>query len=465
MSLYLQHFGLAEPPFRITPHTDFFFAGANRGQTLEALIWAITQDEGIVKVTGEVGSGKTMLCRMLLERLPEGVETLYLSNPSLSRDEILAAIADELGIPTTGTGTHSRMRALQDALVERYAAGRRVVMLIDEAHAMPAESLEEIRLLSNLESKSRKLLQIGLFAQPELDERLLARDMRQLRERVTQHFNLDPLSPDDVAAYIEFRLRAASYHGPNPFTARAVARIARASEGLSRRINILADKALLAAYSQGKHQVDLAEVNTALADARFAPIQEQKSTPARWVAMAAGISTVIGIAIGLALQRPTASSPATAAELSPRPAPQMTAPVTPTPVGPPANAAQPTLPAVPTAPQKQETPPGTLPLLNTHYKAFDQWLPTAKRSRYFIQLYATDGKRAADAEKFLARVLSEVDPQLVRAYRSTRSGSDRIGIIYGEFDSRAAAATAMQSLPPRVIAAQPYPRQVERLFQ
>ena len=169
------------------------------------------------------------------------------------------------------------IRTLQDALVERYAAGKRVVIMIDEAHAMPAESLEEIRLLSNLESKATKLLQIALFAQPELDERLAANDMRQLRERITQHFNLAPLKAGEVGSYIEFRLRAAGYHGPNPFTARAVEMIAKISEGLSRRINILADKALLAAYSGGTHQVDAAEVKVAAQDARFAPIQ-QKTT-------------------------------------------------------------------------------------------------------------------------------------------------------------------------------------------
>ncbi|HNM23574.1 MAG TPA: AAA family ATPase, partial [Rhodocyclaceae bacterium] len=264
MSLYLGHFGLTEPPFRITPHTDFFFSGANRGPTLDALIYAITQDEGIVKVTGEVGSGKTMLCRMLLEKLPPQVETIYLANPSLSRQEIVGAIADELGIPADGRSTHSLTRALQDALVERYALGKRVVILIDEAHAMPAESLEEVRLLSNLESKSSKLLQIALFAQPELDTRLAASDMRQLRERITQHFGLAPLKPTEVAAYLEFRLRTAGYRGPTPFTERAVAAIAGASEGLSRRINILADKALLAAYSTGSHRVDRNEVGVAI---------------------------------------------------------------------------------------------------------------------------------------------------------------------------------------------------------
>jgi len=458
MSLYLEHFGLAEPPFRITPHTDFFFAGANRGQTLEALIWAITQDEGIVKVTGEVGSGKTMLCRMLLERLPPEVETLYLANPSLSRDEILAAIADELGIPVDGASTHSRMRALQDALVERYAAGRRVVILIDEAHAMPAESLEEIRLLSNLESKSRKLLQIGLFAQPELDERLAARDLRQLRERITQHFNLDPLTPTDVASYIEFRLRAANYRGPNPFSEAAIGRIAKTSEGLSRRINILADKALLAAFSNGRHQVDAAEVKTAIADARFAPIHQTGSRPGLWLAVAAGIAAVAAIGYGLGQHTPAqpVSAPAAAA---PSVVPPLPTTITPRSETPPA-------PATPAPVAAKPSPPASASgLLATHTAALAQWLPTAKPREYFIQLYATDASRAADAEKFLARAVAELDPQQLRAYRSDRSGQDRIGIIYGQFESRAAATRAMQSLPPSIRAAQPYPRQVERLLQ
>ena len=245
--MYLDHFGLREAPFRITPHTEFFFAGGNRGSTLDALIYAITQDEGIVKVTGEVGSGKTMLCRMLLERLPENVETVYLANPSLSRDEILYSIADELGMPLPEERPHLLLRALQERLIEIYGSGRQVVVLIDEAHAMPAESLEEIRLLSNLESNRHKLLQIVLFGQPELDERLAQTEMRQLKERITHNFALEPLKRNDIASYLMFRMRAAGYHGPDLFTPAAIQTIARASEGLTRRINILADKALLSA--------------------------------------------------------------------------------------------------------------------------------------------------------------------------------------------------------------------------
>src|SRR5258706_14812904 len=211
MTMYLEHFGLREAPFRLTPHPEFFFSGAHRGATLEALVYAITAGEGLVKVTGEVGSGKTMLCRVLMERLPETVETIYLAVPSLSRDEMLAAISSDLGIDTTGANLTKMMRALQDKLIELHAGGRQVVALIDEAHAMPLGTLEEIRLLSNLETGTEKLLQIVLFGQPELDAHLALPHMRQLRERITHGFVLAPLPPRDVKDYVNFRLRAAGY--------------------------------------------------------------------------------------------------------------------------------------------------------------------------------------------------------------------------------------------------------------
>ena len=231
--MYLEHFGLHEPPFRITPHTDFFFEGANRGATLDALVYAITHDEGIVKVSGEVGSGKTMLCRVLMERLPENVETLFLANPSLSRDEILFTLADELKVDLATNRVSAVMRALQEHLIERYAQGRQVVVLIDEAHAMPAETLEEIRLLSNLESNRHKLLQIVLFGQPELNDVLNRNEMRQLKERITHNFTLEPLVRADVAQYVNFRMRAAGYKGPDVFSPAALKLIASASLGLT----------------------------------------------------------------------------------------------------------------------------------------------------------------------------------------------------------------------------------------
>lgn len=453
MSLYLEHFGLREPPFRITPHTDFFFTGANRGPTLEALVYAITQDEGIVKVTGEVGSGKTMLCRMLLERLPENVETLYLANPSLSRQEILGAIADELGIPTHGKATHSLTRAVQDALIERYAAGKRVVMLIDEAHAMPAESLEEIRLLSNLESKATKLLQIALFAQPELDERLASNDMRQLRERITQHFSLAPLKPADVASYIEFRLRAAGYHGLSPFTPAAVRLIADISEGLSRRINILADKALLAAYSNGTHQVDGNEIRTAVQDARFSPLQRKARFNARsllWGLAGTGIAALLLVlAFNLGSRSSNPLLAGTPAEMeTPLPA-QASKASSPLPIG-----------------ANRDVPPANIrfgPLTRQHFARYEEWLESTPRHHYFIQLLATEATHTGEIEGFLSRATPLLDPGQLRAYRSSLSGSDRVGVIYGDFPNREAAVAAMLTLPESIKAAQPFPRQVARL--
>ena len=290
--MYLDHFGLSEPPFRITPHTDFFFSGANRGATLDALIYAITHDEGIVKVGGEVGSGKTMLCRVLMERLPEHVETIYLANPSLSRDEILSAIADELQMEVGSKRASRLLRELQEHLIKLYAESRHVVVLIDEAHAMPADTLEEIRLLSNLETDRHKLLQIVLFGQPELDEHLNTSEMRQLKDRITHSFRLEPLLRRDVEGYIDFRMRAAGYRGPNVFSPQALRRIASASDGLTRRINILADKALLAAFADNAHAVTEKEVRRAIRDSEF---YRPRAKPSRlWL-------TLGGVAVGLAL--------------------------------------------------------------------------------------------------------------------------------------------------------------------
>jgi MSHA biogenesis protein MshM len=343
--MYLEHFGLQQAPFRITPHTEFFFAGANRGATLEALIYAITNDEGIVKVSGEVGSGKTMLCRMLLEKLPENVETVYLANPMLSRDEILFAIADELRIDLPAGQGQLLLRALQDRLLEIYAAGRQVVVLIDEAHAMPPDALEEIRLLSNLESSRHKLLQIVLFGQPELDQRLHERAMRQLNDRITHSFSLEPLHRSDVAAYLMFRLRAAGYRGPDLFSRRAVQLISRSSEGLTRRINILADKALLAAFAAGRHEVDARQVRAAIRDAQFQPIAGRAF--GRWLWPAAAVVAMLGVATVAYL----AGSHSAGSGAQPQPAPQPVA----------ALATVTAAPAAPLVETTATTPPAPVP--------------------------------------------------------------------------------------------------------
>ena len=267
--MYLEHFGLTAPPFKITPVTDFFFPGANRAEILDALIYAITESEGIIKVTGEVGSGKTMLCRMLLERLPAHMETVYLANPSLSREEMLYAIADGLGLNLEGQRVNIIMQTLQNLLAKKSAEGKRVVVLVDEAHAMPLDTLEELRLLYNLQLGDHKLLHIVLFGQPELNVKLSQPNMRQLKDRIVHHFGMLPLSKSIIIAYLIFRMRAAGYHGPNVFSTGAVKLIGSASNGLMRRVNILADKALLAAFIENTHNIEVHHVQAAIRDSEL----------------------------------------------------------------------------------------------------------------------------------------------------------------------------------------------------
>ena len=268
--MYYPHFGLKEPPFKITPNTDFFFSGGNRGAILDALVYAIANGEGIIKVVGEVGSGKTMLCRMLQTILPENIESIYLANPSVAPEDVLHAIAFELQLKLPKNADRLKvMQELQAYLLSRHAEGRQVVIFVEEAQGMPLATLEEIRLLSNLETKQDKLLQIVLFGQPELDENLNQENIRQLRERITHRFNLGPLHTKDVGEYLIFRLRAAGYHGPHLFKDASIKKLSNASEGLVRRVNILADKALLAAFADNVYQVTPKHVDAAIQDSEF----------------------------------------------------------------------------------------------------------------------------------------------------------------------------------------------------
>jgi MSHA biogenesis protein MshM len=267
--MYLDHFGLKESPFKITPVTDFFFPGANRAEILDALLYAITDSEGIIKVTGEVGSGKTMLCRMLLERHPDTVEAVYLANPSLSREEMLYAIADGLNLNLEGQRVNIILQTLQNHLELKISQGKRVVILVDEAHAMPLETMEELRLLYNLQVGNHKLLHIVLFGQPELNEKLSQPNMRQLKDRIVHHFSMLPLSQNIIESYLLFRMRTAGYRGPTPFSVAAAALIGKASQGLMRRVNILADKSLLAAFVENTHNIEVRHVQAAIRDSEL----------------------------------------------------------------------------------------------------------------------------------------------------------------------------------------------------
>ncbi len=288
--MYLEHFGITEPPFRITPVTVFFFSGANRGEILDALIYSICEVEGIVKVSGEVGSGKTMLCRMLLEKLPGNIEPIYLANPSLSREEMLYAIADGLGLNTAGERVGVIMSMIQNKLEEKAKEGKRVVVLVDEAHAMPLNTLEELRLLYNLQVGNSKLLQIVLFGQPELNTKLDQPNMRQLKDRIVHHFHMQPLSRNILESYLMFRMRAAGYHGPDIFSPGAVKLIADASNGLMRRVNILADKSLLAAFVEDTYYIKTHHVQAALRDSDLEPA---RSLPGKRPLLAGAAAAVL----------------------------------------------------------------------------------------------------------------------------------------------------------------------------
>lgn len=340
--MYHAFFGLQRAPFKITPDPDFFFEGGSRGAVLGALLYAVAQGEGIIKVTGEVGSGKTMLCRVLQQRLGTSVDMIYLANPNVAPDEILHAIALEmqLKLPRDATRVEA-IHALQKTLVARHAKGRQVVLFVEESQGMPIGTLEEIRLLSNLETEQHKLLQIILFGQPELDENLQKPDIRQLRERITNSFDLAPFDREDIAEYLRFRLRAAGYRGPDLFPPAAVDLIAQASKGLTRRINIIADKALLAAYTDNTHTVSTKHIRTAIADSEFSRAAVRGKIRRESTKLATQLG-VIAVGGGLAAWllydhfagRPVVPVPAAqqqSAPATPQPPPTAAAPAAPTP--------------------------------------------------------------------------------------------------------------------------------------
>lgn len=253
-NLLIQHFGFTEAPFPLTTNVRAFFEGGNRRAVLDALLYAIINGEGIITVTGEVGSGKTMLSRMLAESDDPQLEFIYLCHPRLKTDELAAVLATELQVETRFKRRSQIMADLYKRLISLHEQGKRVVLIVDEAHVMPPEVLEEVRLITNLDTSQHKLLQVVLFGQQELNQILATNAMRPLRERITERFELRPLTPTDVGLYIAHRLRKAG-STPDVIDARAAAYIARRSRGLPRRVNILCEKSLLAAFASGERRV------------------------------------------------------------------------------------------------------------------------------------------------------------------------------------------------------------------
>lgn len=265
--MYETHFGLREPPFGITPDTSFAYACNSHQEALNTLLVAARNGEGFMKVTGEVGTGKTLLCRRFLAALDTRFVSAYIPNPYLEPRTLMFALSDELGVSLPREADqHQLLKELSRALLNFARQGKTVVVCLDEAQAMPQETLEALRLLTNLETEKRKLLQVVLFGQPELDTRLSHDAVRQLRQRITFQYRLTALTRDEVEHYLAHRLRVAGYHGNRLFQAAAVRELHRASHGVPRLINIIAHKSLLLAFGEGLQQVLLRHVRSAAAD-------------------------------------------------------------------------------------------------------------------------------------------------------------------------------------------------------
>ncbi|WP_230492209.1 MULTISPECIES: AAA family ATPase [unclassified Janthinobacterium] len=414
--MYLRHFGLRTAPFGITPDPAFFYPGNTRGELLDALLYVVTQGEGIIKLTGEVGSGKTMLCRMLAERLPPQVDVLYLLNPCLEPDEVLHAIAAELGLELDGCRADAALRSLHGELIARHAAGRQVVLLAEEAQAMPGATLEALRLLTNLETASHKLLQIVLFGQPELQHTLDLPQFRQLKERITHSFTVPRLPQALLNDYLACRLAAAGRMAPLVFTPAALRQLARAAQGIVRRVNILADKALLAAFADDAQEISARHVRLAIADSPF------HRPPWHAGKLLAGVLSALMLLLAAALLWQWLAPGQTAA--IPAPA------------------------AVPRAPL-----PAPSTLLDSKLAESRDWLARQRPQQLVLQIASLPATETAAAETFLQQAQQAIGLRDLHVFRlpgaAPASAAARLVVVYGSFADRASADAVWARIAPK----------------
>lgn len=265
--MYLYHFGLKELPFTLTPNTNYFYGLPCHKEALNVIVHALKSGEGFIKVTGEVGTGKTLICRKILNELPDHFVTAYIPNPYLSPEELRRSVAAELDVDLSSqTDQQEFTQRIQERLIDFHKGGNSVVLIIDEAQALPSQSLEVLRLFTNLETESRKLLQVVLFGQPELDEKISKGELRQLNQRITFSYMLKTMDQDQLYFYLKHRLNVAGRRGGELFGRNVCNIIHRASKGTPRIVNVLAHKALMLAYGEGKEAISKQHVKLAITD-------------------------------------------------------------------------------------------------------------------------------------------------------------------------------------------------------
>ncbi|HYP80887.1 MAG TPA: AAA family ATPase [Steroidobacteraceae bacterium] len=330
--MYLSFYGLAEKPFSITPDPRYLYLGGRHAEALAHLVYGISEAGGFIQLTGEVGTGKTTIIRSLLARQPDNTEIALILNPRMNAPEFVLTLCEELGIllPDDAVGSVKELvDILNRYLLKAHAQGKRVVLIVDEAQNLTPEVLEQVRLLTNLETETRKLLQIILIGQPELREVLARNDLRQLAQRITGRYHLDPLSRDESSAYVKHRLRIAGAT-TEIFTGGALAEMYRVSGGVPRLLNVIGDRALLGGYSEDRHVITSSVVRKAAGE-----VFGRRQTPV-WLPWLLGIATTVvvaGVALAvwqLVLRQETATvdAPAVAAPApaSPPPAAPAAAP-------------------------------------------------------------------------------------------------------------------------------------------
>jgi len=298
--MYLAFFGLAEKPFSITPDPRYLYLSGRHADALAHLVYGITEAGGFVQLTGEVGTGKTTIIRSLLSRTPQNAEIALILNPRLSSAEFLLSLCEELGMGAADNPDGSAkdvVDLLNRYLLRAHAQGRRVVLIVDEAQNLAPDVLEQIRLLTNLETETQKLLQIILIGQPELRKLLAREDLRQIAQRVTGRYHLDPLTRAETAAYVRHRLRVAGATA-DIFTKGALSEVYRVTHGIPRVINIVCDRALLGAYTQDLHQIPASLVRRASAE-----VFDHEVTPGWMPYLVGGLAFMILVGSGALLWR------------------------------------------------------------------------------------------------------------------------------------------------------------------